>query len=102
MRPSRNPRGGVFTPIGVAFLYTSLSEGTEFQDTDPPFFVNFLVLDESPVDKGVFAIIGKPDIERVFGTSDPLSATIDTPDIAVPYPSVIDDATAQRDLFTRP
>lgn len=102
VHPSRNPRGGVFTPIGVAVLCASLSEGTEFQDTIPPFFVNFLVLDESPVDKGVFAIIGKPDIERVFGNSDPLSASISTPDIAGPYPLVIDDATAQRDLSTRP
>jgi hypothetical protein len=49
----------------------SFSEGTEFQDTAPPFFVNALVLNEPAVEMGVSCIVGKPDIERIFGTSNP-------------------------------
>lgn len=72
VRPSRNPKGGpLFEPIGIATIYMSFSEGTEFQHTLAPFFVNFLVLDASPVERGVYAIFGKPDIERAVGTANP-------------------------------
>ena len=70
--PLRNPKGGkLLEPIGITTLYMSFSEGTEFQDTAPPFFINFVVLNESPVEKGVFGIVANPDIERVFGTAKP-------------------------------
>ncbi|KAK0754949.1 hypothetical protein B0T18DRAFT_425247 [Schizothecium vesticola] len=72
VRPSRNPLGGrLFTPIGIVTLHMKFSEGIEFQDAASPFFVNFLVLDESGADRGVLAILGKPDIERIMGTSNP-------------------------------
>jgi len=70
--PLRNPKGGkLLEPIGITTLYMSFSEGTEYQDSAPPFFINFVVLNESPVEKGVFGIVAKPDIKRVFGTAKP-------------------------------
>lgn len=71
VRLSRNPKGGVLEPIGIATLYVSFSEGTEFQHTLAPFFVDFLVLDVPAVERGVYAIFGKPDIERAVGTANP-------------------------------
>jgi len=72
VHPLRNPKGGkLLEPIGITTLFISFPEGTEFQETVPPFFINFVVLNESPVEKGIFAIVAKPDIERVFGTSNP-------------------------------
>ncbi|KAK0641218.1 hypothetical protein B0T16DRAFT_461310 [Cercophora newfieldiana] len=56
-----NPRGGRFRPIGVATLYV------KFKGTEDPFFINVLVLGGSPVDAGAMFIMGKPDIDRIFG-----------------------------------
>ena len=70
VRPSRNPKGGkLFEPIGIATLLLRFAEGTEFHDIGP-FYANFLVLNEWSAEKGVYAIFGKPDIERILGPAN--------------------------------
>lgn len=72
VRPTRNPKGGkLLEPIGITNLLLRFPEGSEYQHVmEVPFFTNLHVLTESSVERGVMAILGKPDIERIFGTTN--------------------------------
>lgn len=72
VRPTRNPKGGkLLEPIGITTLLLKFPEGSKYKDIlDVPFFSNFHVLNESSVERGVMAILGKPEIERLFGMTD--------------------------------
>ncbi|KAK1831105.1 hypothetical protein QBC39DRAFT_372209 [Podospora conica] len=72
VNPSRNPKGGKpFTPIGMTTLYVNFSDGAESQDSAPPVFINALVLDQPAVETGVAFVVGRPDVERIYGTASP-------------------------------
>ncbi|KAK5661965.1 hypothetical protein OQA88_10076 [Cercophora sp. LCS_1] len=66
MKVVMNPRGGQFRPLGVARLYVKFVDDPRIRmNTEPGFFVNFLVVDKSSEETGFMLVIGgRHDIDR--------------------------------------